>query len=265
MLLLDGYGVLVDGSGALPGAAAFLRRLGAVGREHLLLSNDASRLPETTAARYRALGVPIPLDRILTSGMLLVDHFASADLVARPCVALGPEDSRRLVERAGGQLVTPGDDAAEVVVLCDDDGYPFLPTLEAVVSALVRRIDRGDAVHLVLPNPDLTYPKAPGQIGIAAGAAALVVEAALRLRFGDAAPRFTALGKPHPPIFAAARRQLGLGAEARTVMVGDQLATDIAGANAAGIDSVLIGSGLSRLDALPLDGPRPTWTLAGLD
>ena len=50
--LLDAYGVLVSGSGVLPGAAAFLQRLRAAGKPFLVVSNDASRSPATAQARF---------------------------------------------------------------------------------------------------------------------------------------------------------------------------------------------------------------------
>jgi ribonucleotide monophosphatase NagD (HAD superfamily) len=49
------------------------------------------------------------------------------------------------------------------------------------------------------------------------------------------------------------------------VMVGDQLATDILGAHNAGLDSALVTTGVTRLDAVPHDAPRPTWVLESLE
>ncbi|WP_200389725.1 HAD-IA family hydrolase [Thiocapsa imhoffii] len=71
----------------------------------------------------------------------------------------------------------------------------------------------------------------------------------------------TRLGKPSRAIFEVACRQLGAS---RPVMLGDQLATDIAGALGAGLDAVLVGTGLA-----PVAGPagnrvRPTWALPSL-
>jgi HAD superfamily hydrolase (TIGR01450 family) len=258
--LLDAYGVLVDGSGPLPGAASFLQTLIDGGRSFVVLSNDASRLPETAASRYRGFGLPIDPDHMVTSGSLLPAHFEQAGLQGRRCIVLGPEDSLRMVRSAGGEPTEASDDAASVIVVCDDAGYPFLPAIEATISSALRRLDRGEPVHLVLPNPDLTYPKAPGEVGLTSGSVAMVIEAALRVRFGDDAPRFTALGKPHGPIFAAGCERLGTD-PVRVVMLGDQLGTDIAGASAFGLDSVLVGTGLGMMrpgDAVP------TYTLPSL-
>lgn len=68
VLLFDAYGVLVHGAGALPGAVALIQRLNRIGHPYYLLANDASRLPETAAKRYRGFGLaetltaaPVPL------------------------------------------------------------------------------------------------------------------------------------------------------------------------------------------------------------
>src|SRR5712691_344471 len=93
VLLLDAYGVLVTSAGALPGAAELTKRLSESGKPYYILTNDASRLPTTAAARYRACGLTIDPDRVITSGLLLKDHFATHRLDGARCVVLGPSES----------------------------------------------------------------------------------------------------------------------------------------------------------------------------
>jgi len=253
--------VLVSSAGALPGAAAFLGRLASAGRPYLLVSNDASRLPSTTAARYQRFGLPVTVDRILTSGMLLAEHFVAHGLAGAPTIVLGSRDSETYVRDAGGVVVPHGDDRATVVVAADDDGYPFLETINEVVTVLLRRLGRGERTHLVLPNPDLVFPSGPDAFGITAGAIAVTLESVMRLRDPAGDHRFVPLGKPHPPMFeAAVRRFPGLDRR-RLVMIGDQLGTDILGAHRAGIDTVLVESGVARLKDLQGSSVLPTYTL----
>jgi HAD superfamily hydrolase (TIGR01459 family) len=258
--LVDAYGVLVDSSGPLPGAAAFLNRLQAEHKPFVVLSNDASRLPETAARRYRGFGLPIDPDHMLTSGSLLAPYFEQQDLTGSHCIVLGPADSRTMVERAGGVVVDFDDDRASVFIACDDAGYDFLPAIESTISTALRRLDRGEPVQLLLPNPDLTYPKSKGEVGLTSGSVAMLIEAALRVRYGDETPTFIALGKPNPPIFEAGCHRLGLDRN-RVVMLGDQLGTDIQGATGFGVDSVLVGTGLGRIQP---GHTEPTWTLPHL-
>lgn len=260
-VLLDAYGVLVDKSGALPGAAAFVRSLLAIGKPFLVLTNSASRLPGTLAGELQAAGVPVPAERILTSGMLLADHFREHGLEGASCLVLGSMESEEYATLAGGRVVELREGVdAEVVVIADQKGFSCLEGMDLAMSLVLRRLDAGCGVHLVLCNPDLIYPVAPGRYGFTAGGLASMLEAVLRERYPRLAEPLVRLGKPHPPLFEAARRRLGGG---RLVMLGDQLATDVLGANRCGIDSVLVGSGLARADE-PGGEIRPTWYLSSL-
>jgi HAD superfamily hydrolase (TIGR01459 family) len=262
--LLDSYGVLVDSDRALPGAAAFLERLEQQGKPWLVVSNDASRLTISAARRYRRLGLPIDEAHILTSGDLIAPHVTARGLQGGRAIVLGPEDSRELVRRAGMVVVDADDPAPDAVIVCDDDGYPFVATIEQVIGTVIARTEEGHPIDLVLPNPDLIYPRGPGRIGITAGSVALVIESALRLRFASRCPTFARLGKPHRPMFEAACERMALPNASRVVMLGDQIVTDIAGAHAFGIDSVLLGTGLSDPTSDLGEGPQPTWILQSL-
>jgi HAD superfamily hydrolase (TIGR01450 family) len=259
VLLLDAYGVLVSSAGALPGAADFIAGLNRRGTPYFILTNDASKLPATSARRYRGFGLAIDEARFITSGQLLEDHFAREGLTGARCVVLGPRDSVEYVERAGGRPVSPATEF-DVLVVADESGFPFLETVDGVLSALFRAFDAGRTVHLVCPNPDLVYPSGNG-FGIASGSVAGMLEAVLALRYPRRDLRFARLGKPNRAIFEAALRRSGTR---DMVMVGDQLETDIRGARAFGIDAVLVMTGVTEdVAGVPAD-VRPTAVLSSL-
>lgn len=261
-ILLDAYGVLVDGGGPLPGAAERVQRLEAEGRPWLVVTNDASRAPEACAARYRELGVPVPDGRVLTSGSLIPGHLERSGLAGAECLVLGPPDTHAYVAEAGARPVGPDTvdfEAAEALVIGDEAGFDLLEGLDTALSLAFARRDAGQPLTLVLPNPDLVYPKRPGHFGLAAGALAETLERALEQRYpGHPDNRFTRLGKPQAAIFEAALERLGTR---DALMVGDQPATDVAGALAAGIDAALLTRGVGRLDPR---GPTPTHVLTHL-
>jgi len=261
-LLLDAYGVFMNSAGAIDGAIEAMGRIERSGRPSWIVTNDASRLPETSAARYGRFGFDIDEERILTSGRLLVRYFDEHGLAGARCIVLGPDDSVEYVRRAGGRAVAPADDA-DVLVIADEEGYPFVESIDVVVSQLFQRIEVGRPLRLLLPNPDLFYPKGGDQYGITSGSVAHLLEGVLRHRYPDRDDlRFTPLGKPHAPMFDEARRRAGTS---RLVMVGDNLQTDILGANRAGIDSVLVGTGATPWDdGLVLNGAVPTFKLRSL-
>jgi len=258
VLLLDAYGVLVDADAALPGANEFVGWLNQSRIRYYVLTNDASRLPETIAARFQSFGLNIEADRVVSAGILLAPYFSAHGLRGAPCVVLGSAESLRYVELAGGRVVGPKDDF-RAVVICDEAGFPFLETVDAVLTALFEKVEQGKRIPLLLPNPDLIYPKRHG-FGIASGSIALVLEAALRLRFPDRQDlAFLRLGKPHPAIFAEAFRR----SQTRSmVMIGDQLETDIQGARAFRLDSILVKTGVTAGSVSALPQPlRPTYLL----
>lgn len=255
-ILLDAYGVLVDLSGALPGAAAWIDELNRRGKPYWLASNTAARLPESAARRYQGFGLAIPAERILSSGMLLKPYFAGHGLAGKRVRVLGPDDSLRYAEQAGGIVAGPGEDF-DALVLADQAGFPFVDMVDEVLSALIAKLDAGIEVPMVLPNPDLVYPTGRG-CGITSGAVAAMLEAALRQRYpGRSGLEFARLGKPYPGLFEAA---VALAGTRNVVMVGDQMDTDIVGAARFGIDSALV-PGVLTGNKRALDGIEPTYLL----
>ena len=262
VLLLDSYGVLNRGPEALPGAPEVVAELNRLAKPYYVLTNDASSLPRTRAEMYRSVGLAIDPDRIITSGSLLPACFEAQSLRGTRCVVLGPEDSVRYVEAAGGRVVSH-DDEFETIVIGDQSGYPFMEALDSVLSTLYRRLDGGEPVHLVLPNPDLVYPAGGGGWGLASASVAGLLETALKFRYPERPDlMFTRLGKPHAAIFEEALRRSGTR---DMVMIGDQPETDIQGARAFGIDSVLVdGNGPPSNAATPPPHLRPTYRMDAL-
>jgi HAD superfamily hydrolase (TIGR01450 family) len=262
VLLLDAYGVLVHSSGILAGAVELIAKLNRAPKPYYILTNDASRLPTTAAAQFQSMGLAIEADRIITSGAMLKGYFAKNRLIGSRCVVLGPEDSVRYVESAGGVVVCP-QETFDVLVIGDESGFPFLDTVDTVLTGLIRKLDQDENVHLVLPNPDLIYPKSDRRFGITGGCIALILEAALHQRYpGRSHLHFDRLGKPQAVIFKEALRRSGTR---NMVMIGDQLATDIRGAQGFGLDSVLVGSGITHAAAISVgDHPLPTYVMQSI-
>lgn len=261
VILLDAYGVINDARGALPEGRALLDEIARQGKRFFVVTNDASRLPETCAARFRSFGLDIPSDQIITSGALLGRYFEERRLHGARCMVLGTEDSKEYVRAAGGEVVpVRADDDCDAVIVGDDSGYPFLETVEDALAVLRRHIDRGRPIQRILPNPDLIYPKGDGAFGFTSGAVVTLLESGLRRLFPHRRAEdlvFTRLGKPHEPMFEEARRRAGTDS---LVMIGDQIETDIAGACTAGIDSALVTTGVSTWNEHDSD-VAPTYLL----
>lgn len=265
LILIDAFGVLVNNVEALPGARALVERLNASGKPWLVVTNDASKLAATSAARYQDKGLDIDPAQVVTSGSLIPRWFAAEGLseAGLRCVVMGPPDSRHYVREGGGVIIEPDEEGTlEALIVADDAGYPMLETFDAVISMVFHTLEQGRRPHLVLPNPDLIYPKGGGRFGITAGSVALVIDQAIQLRYPELGIDFVRLGKPYAPIYEAA---MELGGSRNAVILGDQLRTDVLGANTVGIDSVLMGTGVTAVsETMPLRDAVPTYWMRDL-
>jgi ribonucleotide monophosphatase NagD (HAD superfamily) len=95
---------------------------------------------------------------------------------------------------------------------------------------------------MVCANPDLTVMHG-AQLALCAGALAVHYE-----KLGGTVRWH---GKPHRSVYDSCFELLGIADRARILAIGDSLRTDIAGANGAGIDSLLIARGLGATEFAP--------------
>lgn len=245
VVLFDAYGVLVDASGARPGAANAIAQLRKAGQSFLVVTNDASRSPERAATRFSKLGIDVRPENVLSSGMMIAPAIREMRRTGLRAVVLGTEDSAEYTRGAGVEVVKPSlDDPAELVVLADEGGYETLTIMNGVLSMVVTAVRGGMTPRLLLANPDHIYPAGGSAFGFTAGALALMLETALKQVLGARAPVFEILGKPSPRIFTEAITRVGT---TNAVMIGDQLHTDIAGALSVGMASALLLGGVSAV------------------
>lgn len=141
VILFDSDGVLTRWPSAIPGGPEAIARLNSLEKPYFVLTNDASALPETRSARYAELGLAIDPSKIITSGFLLKDYFLNLNLAGSRCVVLGTEDSASYVREAGGEVVSFEKDF-DVLVIGDQEGFPFLEATRKVLSNLFLKIDR---------------------------------------------------------------------------------------------------------------------------
>jgi len=234
--VLDLWGVIHDGVNPLPGAVDTLRRMRALGKRSVLLSN-APRRAWAAQNLMRGMGIPDDLyDGILTSGEAVwmtlrerPDAWWTA-LGAR-VFHLGPERDRNVMEDLDLTIVDDPADASFVLNTGPDDlRDPTTPAeFEDILQACMAA-----RLPMVCGNPDMEVIRG-GQRIMCAGALA----ARYRALGGDC----RLLGKPDPAIYPAVLRMLGLE-KTRVLAVGDALATDITGAQRVGIDSCWVLGGI---------------------
>ena len=242
----DSYGVLVDGVDPLPGAIELTDRLSELGKPWILATNDASRLNASRLAVMRSQGFSIGDEQVISAGSLLGSFFEERGILGTECIATGQGEAVEFVRIAGCEPVplTLTDDKTASLVIAGITGYDWFEATSDMLTLIIRRMDAGNPLHLAVPNPDVLYPDGMDRFAIGPGGLAELLEVAASRRFGDdPAVKFAKLGKPYEPMFNAIKDRLN--GHRNLAFVGDQLQTDIAGANRAGMDSVLIGTGIT--------------------
>ena len=242
--MLDAYGVLVNSEHTLPGAQHFLDSIRASGKPFRIISNDGSTTPEAKVEKWSRRGLRVLSEELITPWSVLASEFSPVSLVGKACLVLGTPLSKEMLRRAGGRLVQDHENF-DVFILADELMPDFMLTCDRAFSAVIRAVNEGRKPELVLANPDLVYPTADGH-GLTAGAIRLMFEAGWKRVLGRPL-LFQSIGKPGPGLFQLGLQALGLPAS-EVVMLGDQWDTDILGASNAGIDSVLLTTGLAKAD-----------------
>ncbi len=234
--ILDLWGVIHDGVTVFPGVVECLQRLKAQGKHICMLSNAPRRIA-SAITKLDEVGVPRDAyDQVLTSGeathQALLSPIDPWHAALGPRVYhLGPARDRDVLEGLADRQKVLTLDEADWVLNTGTDAYD--ETVEDYRATLQAALARN--LPMLCANPDLTVVVG-GQLAICAGELARVYE-----QMGG---QVRYHGKPHAPVYQRCFEMMGLPADARICAVGDSLRTDIAGANAAGIDSVFITAGI---------------------
>lgn len=245
-LIIDVDGVLWHGRQNMPGVAEFFRFLREKDIRFVIATNNAARPVSEIVDRLALLGIPLREEQILTSAQaaaLYLPHVASPG--ARVLV-VGGEGLLEAVQLAGYKLVNHD---AEIVVAGYDPGLTYD---KLKLAALAIRA----GARFIGTNADKTIPT---DEGILPGAGAIL--AALQTAT-DVAP--IVIGKPERAMFDIAVGKLQ-SERLNTAMLGDRLDTDIEGAQAAGLMSILVLTGVTTRELLSQSHIHPDFIAENLE
>lgn len=242
--LLDMDGVLVRGRAAIPGAAEFLGRLERTGTPFLVLTNNPVYTPGELHQRFAACGLDIPPERFFTAALATAQFLAQQ----RPGGSAYVVGERGLIEALEGVGYTLTRTLPDYVVIAETLHYDF-----DEITHAVRLIVAG--ARFVATNPDHAGPTENG-LKPEGGALAALVEKATGVR-----PYF--VGKPNPMMMRRALACLGARAE-DAIMVGDRMDTDILAGMEAGMETILVLTGITQPDDVEKYPYRPTQVLPSL-
>lgn len=245
VLLLDIDGVLVVSWRALPGAVDTLSTIRAAGTHVRLLTNTTSRPRSSVVAALRSAGLEVPGDDVVTAPIATAEYLR-AHFEGATAALLCSGDVTDDLATSGVELVDlagPGSPGHADVVVLGGAGPEFS------YQSLNRALDLvlGGAA-LVAMHRALVWRTSEG-IQLDTGA----FLAGLEHASGVSA---TVVGKPEPGMFAAGLADLGVGA-GETVMIGDDIDSDVRGAQAAGLHGILVRTGKFRPQVLDTQGSAP--------
>jgi NagD protein len=223
--LMDMDGVLVREEQAIPGADRFLARLREAGLPFLVLTNNSIYTPRDLVARLAASGLDVPEESIWTSA-LATARFLEDQRPGGSAYVIGESGLTTALHGAGYTL---DDRSPDYVVLGETRTYSF----ERITRA-IRLI--GEGARFIATNPDPTGPSADGPLPATGSVAALISRAT------GVEPYF--VGKPNPLMMRSALNAIDAHSET-SAMIGDRMDTDIVSGLEAGMETVLVLTGLT--------------------
>ena len=223
--ICDMDGVIYHGNRVLPGVAEFINWLQAEKKEFLFLTNNSGSTPKELQQKLARLGLEVSEEHFYTSA-LATAAFLKEQAPGCSVFAIGEAGLFNALYDAG---ITMNDVNPDYVVVGEGRAYS-LDTLTKATNLVYR------GAKLIGTNSDVSGPI---EGGIAPSCGALV------------APMRTGLRLLHCH-------------SADAVMVGDRMDTDVISGLESGMSTVLVLSGVSKMDTLSTYAYRPSLILNGV-
>ena len=240
LFIFDLDGVIYRGNTPIPSAVEALQRLREQKKEIVFLTNNSSKSQEAVASKLHRMGIQVTQSQIFTSGLITAINLSQLYPQARVyCVGgvglletmfnYGFEVLNRTWPDLERSPEIPNGIQADLVVVGWDPAVTYGKLRTAMMLVL-----RG--AHFYATNDDASFP-APGTLWPGAGANVAFLSTALEH------PPQKIFGKPHPEGILEILNRYHISPE-EAVMVGDRLTTDILGGNRAGVDTILVETGV---------------------
>ena len=245
-MILDMDGVLWRDTQPIGDLPTIFGKIHNLGLKVILATNNATKSPQQFLEKLAGYGVTLEPWQVINSSM------ATAAYLKKEF----PQ---------GGNVFIVGNDGLRQI-LAEQGFYPNDTNVIAVVAALDRELTYEKLkkatllIHSGVPfigtNPDRTFP-IPEGLAPGAGAILAAIEAASGVK-----P--LVIGKPRPDMYNAAIERLGTSSR-ETLVVGDRLETDIAGAQNGGFPNALVLSGVTTLEQAKAWKPAPDFITNNLE
>jgi HAD superfamily hydrolase (TIGR01450 family) len=259
--LIDLDGVVWLGHEPLPGAVETLNRLTREGKPVAFVTNSPRLSPAEHAGVLRDKGVEARDEQVVTAGATLI-ALAHECLGPSPrVIATGTPSFLAQLEAAGIERLALDDwREAEGVLVTGHAAFDYSELKAAAMAARNGALLAATGRDPTMPMPDGLWP--------GTGSILAAIETA-------AETTGTITGKPGKRIFEAGLEAIGAsdgpggitgarGEPMRVAMIGDRLDTDVGGAQAAGLDGILVTGGAGESGPAGITAEHVIASLAGL-
>ncbi|MCZ0871006.1 TIGR01457 family HAD-type hydrolase [Peribacillus sp. AS_2] len=243
--LIDLDGTMYRGTEQIAEAAGFINDLRKRDIPYLFVTNNSSRTPAQVADKLRSIGISTEDDQVFTTSMATANYIAEQKKGASVYV-VGEEGIIEALKEKGMKLV---EEHPDYLVMGIDRGINYEKLSKACLAV------RNGAVF-ISTNGDIAIPTEQGLLP-GNGSLTSVVSVSTQVQ-----PIF--IGKPESVIVEQALRVLGVSKE-ETIMVGDNYDTDILAGINAGIDTLLVHTGVTTKERLKQYKEQPTHVVDTLD
>lgn len=242
--LIDLDGTMYKGTEKIEEAGQFVQKLNELNIPYLFVTNNSSRTPKQVAEKLVSFDIPATEEQVFTTSMATANYIAEQKKDASVYV-IGEEGIKQAIEEKG--LMFGQEDADFVVVGIDRD----ITYEKFAVGAIAIR----QGAQFVSTNGDIAIPTERGLLpGNGSLTSVLTVTTTVKPTF---------IGKPESIIMEQAMRVLGTDLS-ETLMVGDNYDTDIMAGMNAGMDTLLVHTGVTTKELLQKYDKQPTYVIDSL-
>jgi len=245
--------VLYHGDRLLPGAKAFVEFLERTNKRYLFLTNSSDKSARKLVEKFAKLGLKTDESNFYTSAMSAATFLkrqkrgARAYVIGQPCLAQELEaEGTIVVDKDAAEMSTP--DFVVVGESASPDLYNF-----SHIELAVKLVRRG--ARLIGTNEDVA-DRIGAEMLPGTGSLTLPIEAA------SGFPCYY-VGKPNPLMVSSALARLKSNRE-RAIVIGDRMNTDVKAGVEAGVDTILVLSGVTGEGDIQRFAYRPSIVLSGV-
>jgi 4-nitrophenyl phosphatase len=244
--LIDLDGTMYKGTERIEAASDFVKKLRHQQIPYLFVTNNSSRTPAQVAEKLTNFDIPAVEKQVFTTSQATANYIYERKKDATVYV-IGEEGIQTAIEEKG--LRFGGEEDADFVVVGIDREISYEKL--AIACLAVRK-----GATFISTNGDIAIPTERGLLP-GNGSMTSVISVSTQTK-----PIF--IGKPEAIIMEQALKVLGTPQE-ETLMVGDYYDTDILAGMNAGMDTLLVHTGVTTKELLSGYDRKPTYTLDSLD